>query len=706
MILPPPAGKGFFVLEGQLLEGDRVRAIYHSGFWIRDQAYLRSGSRLSVNHDYFELDGHPLAVVGTTYMSSEVQRLFFEHPNVYVWNQDLGQIHDAGLNMIRTGWWTGWDKFCDENGQPYERTLRTLEAYLMTARKYGLPVQFNFFAFLPDVLGGSNAFLDPAAVRRQQTLISAVVARFHEVPFLAWDLINEPSFSQHLWTMRPNGDSIELTAWNEWLSKRYPDRAKLAVMWNVPPQSIGGTIPLPSETEFSPRGMYVGINSLRVNDYVLFAQESFAQWARAMRETIRATGSQQLVTVGQDEGGIQDRLSPAFWGSSVDFTTNHSWWQNDYILWDSLAAKQPGEAMLIQETGLQRELNLDEIARRTPENEAALLERKIASSLIQGSGAIEWLWNTNSDMTESNETPIGAVRTDYTEKPEATLLRDFARFAPSLQEHLRDPQLPPVAIVTSQASQYSVLADFQLEAQRRAVRALTYLARLPVYVVAENQIERLGNPKLVILPSPQALSDAAWTALLKYVDAGGNLLITGPVERDEHWQQRHRALELGIKAHAEPLVSHNAVITLGEAGIRLAFGQQQQNWLDSLKFEDDSTFKEIPHGKGRIYWAAYPVELAEDLQSTADLYSRMAARINLAPPFTASSPIPSGVLAFPTVMADSILYVFVSDSDKDTSISIRDQATGVPIVFSLHAQHAAIAVIGKKEKKVVAKYGF
>ena len=126
-----------------------------------------------------------------------------------------------------------------------------------------------------------------------------------------------------------------------------------------------------------------------------------------MHDTIRATGSQQLVTVGQDEGGIQDRLSPAFWGESVDFTTNHSWWQNDLILWDSLAAKQPGEAMLIQETGLQRELNIDEIARRTTESEAALLERKVAASFIQGSGAIEWLWNTNSDMTESNKTPSG-----------------------------------------------------------------------------------------------------------------------------------------------------------------------------------------------------------------------------------------------------------------------------------------------------------
>ena len=706
IVLPPPAGKGLYILEAQLMEGERLRAIYHSGFWIRDEAFLRSGPHLSVNHDYFELDGRPLAVVGTTYMSSEVQRLFFEHPNVYVWNLDLGQIHDAGLNMIRTGWWTGWDKFSDENGQPYERTLRTLEAYLMTARKYGLPVQFNFFAFLPDILGGTNAFLDPAAVRKQQTLISSVVRRFHDVPFLAWDLINEPSFSQHLWTMRPSGDPVELAAWNEWLDQRYPDRRQLSALWNVTPDSVSGTIALPREQEFSPRGMYVGINSLKVYDYFLFAQESFARWVHEMRDTIRATGSEQLVTVGQDEGGIQDRLSPAFWGASVDFTTNHSWWQNAYLLWDSLAAKQPGKAMLIQETGLQRELNLDEVARRTPENEAALLERKIATSFIQGSGAIEWLWNANSDMTESNETPIGAVRTDYTEKPEATLLRAFGRFVPTLHEHLREPQLPPVAIITSQAAQYSALADFQLEAQRRSVRALAYSAHLPAYVVAENQIENLGSPRLAILPSPQALSDAAWNRLLQYVDQGGNLLVTGPVDRDEHWQTVRRASALGIVGHVEPLVYHNTELKLGDHRISVVFGQQQQNWLDSLRFEDGSTLKEIPHGRGRIYWSAYPVELAEDLESAADLYGFVAGRLNIAPSFTSLVPIPAGVLIFPTVLSDSILYVIVSDGDQDAVINVRDRATDAPLTFRLPPQHAAIAVIGKKERRVVTKYGF
>lgn len=704
--VPAPKNKGLYIIEARLLEGDQVRAIYHSGFWIRDEAYLRSGPRLSVNHDFFELDGRPLAVVGTTYMSSEVQRLYFEYPNVYVWDRDLGQISHAGLNMIRTGWWTGWDKFCNENGEPYERTLRTLEAYLMTARKNGLPVQFNFFAFLPDVLGGANSYLDPEAVRRQRTLISAVVAHFHDVPWLAWDFINEPSISQHLWTMRPNGDPIELARWNEWLNKRYPDRPALAAAWNLPVSSVSDVVSLPEESEFAQRGMYVGHNSLKLYDFFLFAQDVFRDWLKTMRDAVRETGSQQLVTVGQDEGGIQDRLSPAYWGQFVDFTTNHSWWQNDFVLWDSLFAKQPGQAMLIQETGLQRELNLDETARRTPESEAALLERKVALSYVQGSGAIEWLWNTNSYMTESNETPIGAVRTDGTEKPEATVMRRYAEFAKSLSEHLRNPEKPSIAIITSQAAQFSVIADLQLEAQRNAVRALAYYARLVPYAVAENQIDRLGTPKLAILPSPQALTERAWTRLVRYVSDGGFLLITGPVNRDEHWHEINRLAELKVDAQTEPLTYHNSSVILNGPPISLSFDQNKQSWLEALRFADGSTLKEISLGKGRVYWAAYPIELAEGSDAAAELYTYVAGRAGLTPVFELQTPLSPGVLVYPTVLDDSVLYVMTSDSADEKKIDLRDKLTGVRLSLQLPSGHAALAVIGKKQKSIIVKYGF
>ena len=375
-------------------------------------------------------------------------------------------------------------------------------------------------------------------------------------------------------------------------------------------------------------------------------------------------------------------------------------------LWDSLLAKQPGKAMLIQETGLQRELNPDEIARRTPESEAALLERKIAASFIQGSGAIEWLWNTNSYMTESNETPIGAVRTDATEKPEATVMESYATFAVSLQSHLHNPQQPPIAIVTSQAAQFSVLGDLQLEAQRKAIRALTYYDRLTPYAVAENQIAKLGSPKLAILPSPQALTETAWKALLAYVDAGGNLLITGPLDRDEHWQVTPRAASAKLDAHAEPLTYHNAVIQLNDRIISLSFDQQKQNLVESLRFADSSTLKEAAYGKGKIFWAVYPAELAEGAQAVADLYTYVAGRVGITPIFDVQGQLSPGVLIYPTLLDDSVMYVMISDAAEDMKIDLRDKTTGVRLTLQLPSQHAAMAVIGKKEKTVVAKYGF
>ena len=723
-VMPAPQKKGLHIVEARLMEGAKLRAIYRSAFWIRDQAFLRSGPTLSVNADYFELDGKPLAVVGTTYMSSEVQRLYFDHPNVYVWNQDLKLIHDAGLNMIRTGWWTGWDKLCDETGRPYEKTLRTMEAYLMTARKFGLPVQFNFFAFLPEVLGGINPYLDGQAVRRQQELVGSVTRRFHDVPYLAWDLINEPSFSKQLWRMRPDYDAVELAAWNDWLSQKYPDRAALAAAWNVRPDMIAGTISLPAEEEFAPRGMYAGKNSLRVYDYVLFAQEKFSDWVRGMREAIRAAGSSQPITVGQDEGGYLDRLNPAFFAPYVDFTTNHSWWQNDYLLWDSLVAKQPGKPMLIQETGLQRELTLDELARRTPEQEAALFERKFALSFVHGSGAIEWLWNSNSYTTESNETPIGALHADGTEKPEATVLRDMAKFAAAASPYLKNPKLPAVAIVTSQAAQFSVQADLQIAAQQNAVRALAYDLHQPCYIIAENQIDKLGSPKLVILPSAQSLRESTWQALLSYVKAGGNLLVTGSVSRDQHWHLVDRLTPLGIKAVTEPLAFHNAYQnhdskmpiekqvdavmkgTLWPPAL-LSFDQQKQQLLEYLKFDEGVTLKEIPLGSGKLFWTSFPVELAEGTSGLINLYSDVLYSLRIGVHNEAGlRALQGGFLIYPIDLEAAVLYVIESESERNTKIGVTDPATGVELKFTLPAQHAALALIDKKTKAVVAKYGF
>jgi hypothetical protein len=368
--------------------------------------------------------------------------------------------------------------------------------------------------------------------------------------------------------------------------------------------------------------------------------------------------------------------------------------------------------MLIQETGLQRELNLDETARRTPESEAALLERKIAMSFVQGAGAIEWLWNTNSYMTEGNETPIGAVRTDGTEKPEATIMRRFGTLAKSIGPHLQNPQTPQVAIVTSQSAQFSAISDMQIEAQRKAVRALAYGSRVAPYVIAENQIAKLGSPKLVILPSPQMLTEDCWQALLRYVREGGNLLISGPVDRDEHWSEVHRIADVIPGSSIEPLTFRDATMKLNGLGgqnghgVELSFDQQKQFWLDSLRFQDGATMRELTRGKGKIFWTAYPVELTEGTAATTEVYNYVLGRVGIAPAFTLVAPLPAGVLIYATVLQDSVLYVMASDSAEDVKIDLRDGKTGARLSVALPSQHAAMALIGLQDKMVIAKYGF
>ncbi|HEY0786378.1 MAG TPA: hypothetical protein VGD62_10935, partial [Acidobacteriaceae bacterium] len=633
---------------------------------------LASGPRLTVNADYFELNGKPLAVVGTTYMASDVQRLYYQHPNVAVWDRDLGQIVAAGLNMLRTGWWSGWAQLCDENGMPTEHTLRTLEAYLMTARKYNLPVQFNVFAFLPDVLGGANAYLDPVSLEREKTLYAALAQRFGTVPFLAWDLINEPSFSQNLWTSRPNGDPIELARWNTWLATRYPSRADMAAAWNVPCIGEHGTIPVPSFVRAS-EGPPPPLN---LYDFYLFSQDTFAAWVAEIRRTLRAAGSHQLITVGQDEGGNSQRLLPAYFGDAVDFTTNHSWSQNDNLLWNSLLAKQPGKMMLIQEMGAGAGIGPDRIERRDPDSQAALFERKVILSFAQGSGAIEWLWNTNADMVENGEVALGGVRADRTEKPETEALRGLAAFAAQASPHLLQPQQPQVAIVTSQATQFSALQDQQTQAQQRAVQALCSLAHTPAYLVAENQLARLGHPALVLLPSPQALGEPAWQALLAYVHAGGSLLVTGPLNRDTHLQSNDRFAPLHLAATVEPLTYRTATLPLPDGPDTMTFNQAAQNTLEAARFSDGHPFQQLPWGAGHLYWSAFPVELADEPQAAARLYTAVLQAAGIQPPFAEDTPLPPGVLVYPTLLKDAILYLFASTYADDTPIALRDQTTG------------------------------
>ncbi len=707
--LPASAGHGLHSVTATLTQGgDKVWGIYRTGFWVQDESYLHSGPKLGVSGDHFTLDGKPMLVAGTTYMASDVQREFFMRPNPWLWDQDMAEIQAAGLNTIRTGWWTAWDQVMKQSGVVREDMLRALEAYLMCARRHGLAVQFTFFAFSPDVLGGENPYLDPEAVRRQKELILAFVERFRDVPFLAWDLINEPSFSnpQKLWYTRPNGDRFELKAWNDWLSAHYANRGALAEAWRTVPVPDDQQVPLPTEPEFSGRAAYEdwpASNSLRAMDYQRFAQDAYRGWVAELRDAIRATGSLQLVTADQDEGGGTDRPSPAYFGDVIDFTTTHTWWMSDTVLWDSLVATLPGEPMLVQETGVAQELTLSGEDRRGPGGDAALIERKFAIAAGTGDGAIEWLWNINSEMPDDREATIGALRVDGTEKAEAEILGRLGKFAAVAGPRLAGAVAPDVTILAAKTAQYSPLENFALEAQQKAVRAIHYGCGVAANVLPENQIARLGQPKLVIVPSSHALGDDTWNALLTYVASGGTLLLTGSFERDAHWNATSRLAALGSPAAAVPLLLRSASQQLGDNTVTLSFGFDKQEGAEALHFANGATFQTFQHGKGRIFVAAEPVELADGLSPTVELYAWALAQTGIKPLFEGA--IPPGVLIRPVVLADSVLYLIVSESADDSPLDLHDRTTKAAIHFTLPAGRARLLLFSRPGGQLLASFG-
>jgi hypothetical protein len=729
-------GRGFHTVEATLMRanGEPLR-IYRSGFWMRDFNYLLTGPKLTVGSDYFQLDGKPLPVVGTTYMSSDVSRMYLMLPNAYVWNQDMAQIRGAELNMIRSGLWTAWAKELAPDGAMSEDGLRTIEAFLMCARHAGLPVQFNLFSFYPDTWGGENGYLDPVALAAETKYAQSLVAKFHDVPFLAWDLINEPSANKNEWRTLPDYDPFEKAAWAKWLADRYPDRAKYLHDIAEPSLGIGrdlqaqptakspeegaqDPLALPQAAAFAEDAVRSGFNPLKDYDYWLFTQSVFDGWVKQMRAMIRGTGSQQLITVGQDEGGVAGRLSPAFYGPDIDFTADHTWWDYDAILWASLAPKFPGKPLLIQETGEQRRLTMDDHLRLSAEEEGWQLERKLAISFAQGAGALEWVWNVNAYMANDNEIPIGAVRPDGTEKPEARVLAGFAAFVAKSPQSFTKITPPDVTMVTSQTLLYSVMGGLALDAQKKALRTMAYYDHTPLRMLPENRLAELGSPKLVFLPSPQSLSQPAWDQLMDYVAKGGTLLVTGPVNRDEHWQPVDRLTPLGLtNAEVRPLVVRGSELRLDEKDYTIQFPAAiQQSEVETMRLPYTEGHEPpggvdyldpivtIRRGRGKILWVTDPVEFADGYDAIAAVYRWALGEAGVPPAFKEVRPLAPDVLAFPTLLDGAVLYSFSNESADNRLVDIVDTRTHANIEVALDPQRGAMLLLDLNGK-ILSSYG-
>jgi hypothetical protein len=693
---------GFYTVSAVYSAGGSPREFYQNGFWVQDTKALDAGPVLSVHGDFLARDGAPFFPVGTNYFTTEENGPDFSGPrNAAVWDKDFDEMSHHGVTFVRTGVWMPNAKFIEAGtGEVDERFLRNLEAFLLCAQKYGIAVNFTFFAFSPhsgyagredpDAIP-PNPYTDPAAVQAQQAYVRSVVERFKNVPWLSWDLINEPSFSnpRHIFKGNyPNGDPTEIAAWRKWLRRKYDgDFAALASAWRVVPEQLAGfdSIPLPASTDVV-YGRYGDANEVRAVDYNLFAQDMFIDWVRSMVSLIRATGSNQLVDVGQDEGGVTDRLLNQFYGSAgVSFTTNHTYWQDDALLWDSVAAKRVGVPNITGETGYQPVWAPDAGWRYDEFTGLALIERKWALGFAAGSsGAMQWDW--------AREVDFGMKRSDGSSKAWENRMRDLGAFAETAAPLATGLVLPQVALILTQSYQMSVYNSMAIEAQQNAVRALYGYARSDAYAVGEYQMDLLGTPKLILLPSPFGLTESAWQAIEDRVRAGAVLLVTGPFNGDAHLHDTARQDAVGIPYQTEALTIRDHLIHFPGGDEMLGFTGNKTTVLSRALLPGGEDWIEKPLGKGKILFAALPLELNNNLVAIGDVYRYALKIAGVAPIYTTTLSDP-GILICPTQFPDATLYVVTSESNRE-QVEFKDVRSGREFTGTLASGRAAILLVG------------
>ncbi len=640
-------------------------------------------------------------VTGTTYMSSDKHRRFLFEPNPFVWDNDFRQMKEAGVNMVRTGIWTGWKKYMPEPGKMNETTLRAFDAFLLTAHKYDIPVIFTFFAFLPETWGGENAYLDPRSIKAQQQFISAFTERCRHVDDVIWDFINEPSFGsyKYIWSCRPNYDAHEQAAWKDWLKERFPTATEedhirqLRLFWRTTAEDL---FDLPKPADFESVNLIDERVPLKTLDYRLFAQNMFMRWVSQMTVAVRSNGNaKQLITVGQDENGLGDSPNPQFFARQIDFTSMHNWWNNDDIVWDSVLAKTPAKLSLMEETGVMFYEKPDGgDAWRSEEEVSRLLERKLAISFAaDGAGFIEWVWNTNPYMNSTNEVGIGFHRVDGTAKPELEPFLAIAKFMRGNGPLLRDRISEPVAMVIPHSQMFSP-RSFAQEATRRCVRAMYYHCGVPMQAVSEYMFpDYSGQAKLFVVPSPRVLTNKCWRALLEEAERGATVAISGAIDNQDYWLPVERTKLFGAATETVP-VNQSQAITIGVQEYAVKYDGEKLQRIEKAVVRGSQQARVLihAHGAGRIVWSPLPLELGDSMSALVAFYKLALRQARVAPVFTATPQTPA-VLILPSVFRDVVLYTFVSETDRDTQMTVTHLETKKRFNVLVPAGRTAMVVV-------------
>jgi hypothetical protein len=212
----------------------------------------------------------------------------------------------------------------------------------------------------------------------------------------------------------------------------------------------------------------------------------------------------------------------------------------------------------------------------------------------------------------------------------------------------------------------------------------------------------LGNPKLIVVPAPWIMRQESWDALMEKVRAGATLLISGRIDADEHFHPVEGRTRDWAEGYAPaPLTARQTTVEWPGGSARLTYSGDKTTYAERGTLAGGA-FLEKQVGRGRILYFAFPLELADEVESIGRIYRYAMARAGVKEAYETSCQ-DTGILICPTRLPNATLYALTSEASTPSTCAFRDAASGAQISFTLPPGRTALLAIDA-QGKTVARY--
>jgi hypothetical protein len=106
------------------------------------------------------------------------------------------------------------------------------------------------------------------------------------------------------------------------------------------------------------------------------------------------------------------------------------------------------------------------------------------------------------------------------------------------------------------------------------------------------------------------------------------------------------------------------------------------------------------YGTGKLIWSPLPLELGDSMEALVAFYRTGLAQARVDPVFSATPRTPS-VLVLPSVFRNVVLYTFVSEIDRDTTMQVTHSETRTRFPVSVPAGRTAMVIVDRRNGKMI-----